>query len=239
MQLDVFLTPCAVTNEALQGTLTVVIDVLRATTTITKALSAGAAAVRPVTTKQEVDSQTARADTATYLRAGERNGEKIEGYDLGNSPLEYTNQTVAGRTIILTTTNGTRALSTTDAAEEVIVASMLNAFRVAQHIAERRQKTVLLCAGRYNRPALEDSLCAGLIMDHIHEIGLTPVKTDAAHLVEGYYTQAGDDLETAVEASGSVQRLRSIGHERDVSYCLQQDTLPLLPRYTDGEITLR
>lgn len=239
MQLDVFLTPCAATDEALEGTLTVVIDVLRATTTITKALSAGAAAVRPVATKRDVESQTARVDDARYLRAGERNGEKIEGYDLGNSPLDYTNQTVAERTIILTTTNGTRALSTTGAAEEVIVASMLNAYRVARHIAERKQDTVLLCAGRYNRPALEDSLCAGLIIDHIQEIGLTPDKTDAAHLIEGFYTHAGNDLETAVEASSSVQRLRTIGHERDISYCLQQDTLPLLPRYVAGKITVR
>lgn len=238
MHLDVFLTPCAVTDEALEGTLTVVIDVLRATTTITTALSAGAAAIRPVATMQEVEFQTASTDGNGYLRAGERDGEKIEGYDLGNSPLDYTSQTIEGQTIILTTTNGTRALSKASAAEEVIVGSMLNAYRVARWIAEREQDTVLLCAGRHNRPALEDTLCAGLLIDYLREIGASPEMTDAAHIVERFFDQT-DDLETAVEASSSVQRLRQIGHERDISYCLQQDSLPILPRFVDGEITLR
>ena len=238
MQLDVFLTPCSVSDETLDGSLTIVIDVLRATSTITTALSAGAAAIQPVATKQEVEFQTAQVEGSGYLRAGERNGEKIEGYDLGNSPLDYTNQTVEGQTIILTTTNGTRALSKADAADEVIVGSMLNAYRVARWIAEQQTDTVLLCAGRHNRPALEDTLCAGLVIDHLRELGLEPGLTDAARIVDTFY-QETDDFETAVEAGSSVQRLRDIGHERDISYCLQQDTLPILPRFVDGKITLR
>ncbi len=238
MHLDVFLTPCSITDDALEGTLTVVIDVLRATTTITTALSAGAAAIRPVATMQEVEFQTARAGGDGYLRAGERDGEKIEGYELGNSPLDYTSQTIDGQTIILTTTNGTRALSKASGAEDVIVGSMLNAYRVARCIAERERDTILLCAGRHNRPALEDTLCAGLIIDHLQEIGLTPTMTDAAHIVERLF-QRTDDLEAAVEPSSSVHRLRQIGHERDISYCLQQDTLPILPQFVEGQITLR
>lgn len=239
MYLDVFLTPCALTDEDLEGTITIVIDVLRATTTITRALSAGALSVQPAADRQAVKYLTAQTDDANYLRAGERDGVKIDGYDLGNSPLDYTAQTVADKTIILTTTNGTRALSKASAADQVIVASLLNSYRIARFIQETEKDTLLLCAGRYNRPALEDTLCAGLITHHLHDLGLRPELTDAAHMAHSLYQRSKADLAAAVEPSSSARRLRSIGHARDIPFCLQQDTLPLLPTYADGKITLR
>lgn len=107
MHLDVFLTPCTLSDEALEGRIAVVIDVLRATTTIASALSAGARAVQPAADRQTVEALRAQANDESYLRAGERDGVKIGGYDLGNSPLDYTAEAVAGKTVILTTTNGT------------------------------------------------------------------------------------------------------------------------------------
>lgn len=238
MHLDVFLTQCALTDEDLEGRIAVVIDVLRATTTITSALSAGAHSVQPAADKQAVEHLAAQVEDGNYLRAGERDGVKIDGYDLGNSPLDYTAQTVAGKTVILTTTNGTRALSKAGAADQIVVASLLNSNRVARFLHESTQDVVLLCAGRYNRPALEDSLCAGLIIHHLDRLGLQRKQADAAHMVHAFYQRSRDDLAAAVEPGSSAQRLRSIGHERDLPFCLQQDTLPLLPTYADGKITL-
>lgn len=238
MHLDVFLMPCALTDDDLEGRIAVVIDVLRATTTITRALSAGARAIQPAADRAGIERLAERAEDGSYLRAGERDGVKIDGYDLGNSPLDYTAETVADKTVLLTTTNGTRALAKAGAADKVVVASLLNSERVAEFLRERAQDVVLLCAGRYNRPALEDSLCAGSIVHHLDRLGVEREQTDAAHMVHAFYRRSMDDLAAAVEPSGSVQRLRSIGHERDLPVCLQQDTLPLLPTYADGEITL-
>ena len=164
-QIDVFLLPALVQPEELAGRTVVVIDVLRATTTIVQALASGATQVIPC---QEIaDARNLAIELpCPLLLGGERGGKQIPGFDLGNSPAEYTRDVVAGKTIVFSTTNGTRAMLRCKAARRVVIGAFLNFSAVCRELAGE-ERIALVCAGTDGHVTREDTLLAGAIVDDL------------------------------------------------------------------------
>jgi 2-phosphosulfolactate phosphatase len=223
--IEVILSPPEIDllpERDLAGCAAVVFDVLRATSTMVTALSHGAAGVWPARSIEEARALKERRPGA--LLGGERHGEKIAGFDLGNSPLEY-GENVRGREIISTTTNGTIALRAAENAERVLAASLLNNGAVAEHLAAQAPRGILLvCAGTFREAALEDILAAGML------ISLLPgcVPGDSAQLALALYRQEAHDLAGALRRGKNGRALIAKGREAEVEWCAQASLLPLV-----------
>ena len=238
MDAEVFLTYSNVGEEDVRGRTVVVIDVLRACSTIVTALDRGARAVMPVADMAEAGKIAGNLDPDVYRLGGERDGEKIEGYHLGNSPLEYTQETVQDRDIILNTSNGTQALSRAKGAKHLVAGCFLNASRVAEFVRSVDDAVTIVCAGRHNRLALEDTLCAGFLLDRLWDHREPDPVTDSAHTAFTLFETDQDALEEALRSSNHAERLAEQGFEADLDYCLQVDAVPALPYYSDNRLVL-
>jgi len=214
----------------------VVIDVLRACSTIVTALDRGARAVLPVADMAQAGKIASNLDPDIYRLGGEREGEKIEGYHLGNSPLEYTKETVEQRDVILNTTNGTKALNRATSAKHLIAACFLNAQRVVDFVREADEQVTIVCAGRQNRLALEDALCAGLLLARLWDHDAPTVLTDSAHTAFTLYETDQNNLPSALRGANHAEHLLQQGYENDLNYCFQTDTHSVLPYYTDNRL---
>ena len=226
------------------GKTAVVIDVLRATSVITTALDNGAREVIPVSTVEEAQNLYATCDNA--LRGGERNALKIEGFDLGNSPLEYKKKVVEGKTLILTTTNGTHAINNIKGAEAVVLACVRNAEAVVEVIARRndeaiqkenslsrlprfaRNDVVIVCAGTEGRFSLDDGLCAGMLIELLKQ--QTEVETDdMGLLLNRFYNESKGNLLNALSSCYHLKRLFTLGFYNDIKFCLETNRVTTVP----------
>src|SRR5207253_7702905 len=174
--LQAYFTPAKVKATDLTGRVAVVIDVLRATSTMIEALANGARTIFPVATIDEAVRLGQNLDRTATLLCGERKSVRIEGFDLGNSPFEFTDDAVAGKALVMSTTNGTRAVLCAADARRALVASLLNLDAVAQAVAEDGDDVAIICAGREQRFALEDAVCAGLIAERVRRLVAQPVR---------------------------------------------------------------
>jgi 2-phosphosulfolactate phosphatase len=231
VRLDVFPTTEAVEATALAGAAVLVVDVLRASTTIIAALANGSLAVIPVADPSEARRCAAALGPAGALLAGERRGEPIPGFDLGNSPLEMTAARVGGKTLILTTSNGTRALLAARPAAAIAVAAMVNLSAAAAWAVATERDVTVLCAGERGRLSLEDHVCAGLLVDRLARelprASLSARALDAARAAAGF----GKEVGRLAEASPWACHLRLCGRGGDVEACLGLDTATLAPVY--------
>jgi 2-phosphosulfolactate phosphatase len=241
-QLEVILTPAelpALAKRDLHDGVCVVFDVLRATSTFVAALHNGAKAVIPVS--EIAEALAIRKKQPDVLLGGERDGVRIRAkqtggidFDFGNSPREYTPEKVRGKTIVSTTTNGTRALRACTGAKTVLAASFLNLTATAEFIKKiQPAQIVLVCAGTYENMADEDVLAAGALCEK-----LEAEFSDSAEVARRAYAQAKHDLALAVRNSENARRLLAIPELRDdVAFCLQRDIYPLIARMdADGSV---
>ncbi|MEK3881562.1 2-phosphosulfolactate phosphatase [Paenibacillus sp. PL2-23] len=214
----------------------IAIDVLRATSTIVTALSAGAASIVPAETVMDARAMQRPGD----VMGGERFCRKIAGFDLGNSPKEYSELAVKGRRVILTTTNGTRAIHKSMRADYVLAASLLNAEACARAAVELKRDVVILCAGSHDDFAIEDGLCAGLLVEHMKAISPAPIECDdfgfAMHAM--YRERASRILET-LRSGQSGRRLQKLGSKGDIDDCANVDSLPIVPCLNGEQIIVR
>ncbi|NLW56400.1 MAG: 2-phosphosulfolactate phosphatase [Firmicutes bacterium] len=237
MRVDLVFTSGMKTVRDYHRKTVVVIDVLRASSTIITALANGCLDLLAVA--EPGDAAVIRRQIGEgCLTGGERNGLKIPGFDLGNSPLEYTAERVAGKRIIICTSNGTKALGEARNADELLIAAFLNAEKTSQYLREK-EDVVLFCAGSDGEPGLEDLLCAGMLIEHLVTEGEGQL-TDAARIGLLTYRQllAGRSSELAkvLYESDHTRYLASIGFAEDIDYCAQVDLLPYLVRVKDGRI---
>ena len=239
MKIEAILTPAelpALARRDLRGAACVVFDVLRATSTFVTALRNGAKAVIPAAEISEAlaikNSEFGIRNSESVLLAGERDGVKIRAaqtggtdFDLGNSPREFTPEMVRDRTIVSTTTNGTRALRACVGAQTVLAGSFLNLGATAEFIKKLQPARVLLvCAGTHENAALEDALAAGALCEL-----LAGEISDAAEIARCAHAQARSDLAAVVRNSENARRLLAIPELRDdVAFCLQRDIFPLI-----------
>jgi 2-phosphosulfolactate phosphatase len=226
--IDVFLTADTVAPARLGGASALAIDVLRASTSVIAALGNGAAAVIPVETVDEARACRAALGREALL-AGERHGDPPEGFDLGNSPREFTAGRVRGRTIVLTTSNGTRALFAARPAAAVAVAAFVNASAAAAWARERTGDVVLICAGSLGTPSLEDQACAGWLTTLIAAAEPTVTLTPRASEARDIGLRYGKDLEGLARDARHVRSLQAKGHGADVAVCFALDTSTVVP----------
>lgn len=204
----------------------VVIDVLRATSTIATALAMGAECVMPIETVLDAKAMRKAGD----LLGGERFCRVIPGFDLGNSPEEYNRKRVEGKRILLTTTNGTRAIHKAMRADCVLAGAFVNAAACASAVVSLKRDAVLVCAGSHDEFALEDGLCAGCLL-HLMQ-GLTErLETDdfGEAMLGLYESKRGCIPETLRQCSGG-RKLIKLGYERDVAFCSAEDAFACVPR---------
>jgi 2-phosphosulfolactate phosphatase len=214
--IDVALCPTEIQRLAqtnLSGVTAVVFDVLRATSSMITALEHDVTALWPVETIEEAHQMKTKLPGAVL--AGERKGLPIEGFDLGNSPEEF--EEVAGKQVIMTTTNGTRAIQQIKHAARVLIGSLLNLDALADHLfVEPPKKLLLVCAGTGDEFSLEDSIAAGALVARLSdEMQLT----DAAILVQGIYDRVGEDLREWLRQTRNGRALIKLGKGRDVDAC--------------------
>lgn len=247
--IDALLSPAeyqARRERGFAGTTCVVFDVLRATSVMITGLANGARSFVPV---EEISEALAwRRQQKDILLAGERDGLRIKNaagqgidFDLGNSPREYTRERVAGRDIVTTTTNGTRALRACATAETVLVGSFLNLAATAKWLAQQNaQRITLVCAGTGDHPALEDILCAGALVALLARSSATWTLSDAAKLSLLAYQQSAQCLAEMVGTGSNGARLLANAELRkDVDFCLRPDVYPLVASLgRDGKITV-
>lgn len=231
MRLDICFTPGGFQAQAYQEYTAVVLDILRATSSITTAFANDCYAVVPVTSVTAAWEYKQQPPQA--LLAGERQGQCIDGFDLGNSPFEYTRSKVTGQTIVMTTTNGTRALAAAASCRNVYIGSFLNAAQLCRQLAEEQTDIVIVCAGTEGRFSLEDALCAGLIADRLSRFYAL---SDTALAAQAMYHGAQPNVNDCVKASSHARYLESIGFAADVEYCLRHDCLDVVPYFTQGMI---
>lgn len=245
MNIDVILTPAELprlSKSDLAGTVCVVFDVLRATSTFVTALHNGAAAIIPVS--EIAEALEIKSKRPRVLTAGERHGMKIrvkeQEFDFGNSPGEFVPDKVKGQTIVSTTTNGTRALRACAHAKTVLAAAFLNLSATANFLRARQFQTiVLVCAGTGQNAALEDVVAAGALCDELKQGGEKPSFSDSARVALAAFRHAKTDLVGMTCESENAQRLMAIPELRgDIRFCLRRDVFELVAGMKGGKITI-
>lgn len=237
--IDVFTSARSFKEEDVRGKTAVIVDVLRATSTIVTALNHGAAGLIPVADMDEVSKIAQKLDSRQYLLCGEKNGEKIEGYHLGNSPLEYTAENVEGKTLIFKTSNGTEAIARAKRAEEILIGSFLNMNMVVEELRGMQDEIVVICAGWRGRLALEDMLCAGQIVYELGNGQLPQNSRDGAKVAFSLYEKYSERVDEVIRGSNHAMRLKELVNEEDVTYSCQLNTINILPELNDRMIGLK
>src|SRR5690606_35519437 len=239
MRLDVFLTPGELSPADILDRPVVVIDILRATTCIVQALSAGAKSIYPVASIEEALRLANTFGRDDVLLCGERKCLPIEGFDLGNSPREFVRERVAGKTLVMSTTNGTHVISLTGGAERVVIASLLNLKAVVDELARLEAEPVLVCAGRDKHFALEDAACAGLLASRLMEARPGEwTLNDGAQAALALAREFPPE-EALFRRTASGRTVESAGLEADLEFCARVDTHDIVPVLHERTITLR
>jgi 2-phosphosulfolactate phosphatase len=234
--LSVHLLPALFEPAELRGGVGLVIDLLRASTTIVQALASGAEAV--IACEEVDEARRTAADLAgsePVLLGGERGGVRIDGFDLGNSPLEYTRERVGGRTIVFTTTNGTRAIRRCAEADVIRIGAFTNHRAVLKWLSLEHRPVHLVCAGTNGRITAEDCLCAGAFAWQLIEFEelYEPGNDEAQIAIDAYHANAGADLNLleALRHSRGGRNLVALGYGADIEHAARCDLFDIVPEY--------
>ena len=239
MKVSLYLTPIPFGRAKLENRTVVVIDVLRSSTCICAALNAGARGVIPTDGPGEAGDMWTRIGSDMAVLAGERNGIKIENFQLGNSPAEFTSDSVGGKFVVITTTNGTAIFGKAHNARPVISAALVNISVVAQRVADEERDVVVVCSGREGHFSIEDTICGGMLIDLLnckHKKNLR--LNDAASLALLLYQNSRTKIRETIEQGEHGKYLASIGFASDIAIASEVDSIPVLPLLNDGRLIL-
>lgn len=228
--IDVCFSPELLHLYDLKGKAVVAVDILRATSTMVTAFAEGAATIYPVMDLEECRSYAAQG----CLTAAERNGIKAEGFDLGNSPFGYMGGKVRGRSIAITTTNGTRAIRLSEAAEEIVVGAFLNLQAVADHLEALGLDVLIVCAGWKGMFNLEDTLFAGALVERLQQ--RFESENDSTLAALHLYRTAKADMVGFLRQSSHVRRLEHLEIHKDIEFCLRHDQYSALPVWRQDKL---
>lgn len=231
-------SPALLNLYDVSNSIVVIIDVLRATSTIATVLFNGAKSIIPV------DSVSRCIEISKQIKgitAGERDGKIAEGLEYGNSPFEYPREFIEGKTLVLTTTNGTKLLhmALERGAKQIITGSFPNLDAVCTYLLAQNLPVMLACAGWKDRVNIEDMLFAGAVINQVKH-GFD-INCDSSQVAATIYTKAKEDLYGFMKAGNASHylRLSNYGLEKDIRYCLTPNTAPVLPFYKDGKLILQ
>jgi 2-phosphosulfolactate phosphatase len=236
--IDVALTLEELAHTPLAGVSAVMIDVVRASATIVTALAGGARAVVPVATPGEAMARARGWPGGDVVLGGERGGVPPPGFQCGNSPAEYTAERVGGRTVVFTTTNGTRALLALSGAKRVAVAGFVNAAAAVRWLARGDGGALAVCAGESGRFCLEDAACAGLLVERLRALRPDAPLSDGARAVAALWSHYRGDPGAVLSDAVWARVLAARGQGADLPLCAALDAFDAVPVARDGELVL-
>lgn len=231
------LSPALLHLYDVRDSIVVIIDVLRATSTIATALYNGAKSIIPV---DSVEKCISIGKDMECITAGERDGQVAEGLQYGNSSFEYPREFIAGKTLVLTTTNGTKLLhmALNNGATEIVTGAFLNLSAVCDHLLEKGKNVILACSGWKDKVNIEDTLFAGAVVSRVKD--QFNVSCDASNMAASLYKSAAVDLYAFMKESNATHyhRLTNFGLEKDIRHCLTADQANILPYYVDEHLVV-
>lgn len=239
MKVDIIISASDIKKEKLKEKVVVVIDVLRATTVMVTALNNGCTEVIPAREIEEA-LEIVGNEREKYILGGERNALKIKGFDFSNSPLDYTRENVEGRTLVMTTSNGTKAIKNSEGAEHIFIAAMINGKAVAEKLIELNKDVIFVNAGTAGEFSIDDFLTSGYIInclkhiakeENMEELVLTDIATTSHYIYEN-----NEDLFGFVKYATHYKRIEELGLQEDLKYCLTKDIVHIVPEYKDNKI---
>jgi 2-phosphosulfolactate phosphatase len=228
--LETCFSPVLYEADLHAGSIVVIIDILRATSAICTAFANGAESIIPVETVDEAREYKSRG----YLVAAERDGYILDFADFGNSPFNFTRERVEGKTIVYSTTNGTRIIKMSSSAGRIVIGSFLNMSALADWIISQEMDIVLFCAGWKNRFNLEDTICAGAMAEKLLASSLYSTICDSTHAAMDLWTLAKNDLQGYIEKAAQRSRLRDKGLDDCIGFCLTADFTKKIPVIKNG-----
>lgn len=224
LTVDVCLSPYLYPVQHKEDSIVVVIDILRATTAMCTAFHYGVEKMIPVATVEEATEYKKQG----FMVGAERNGITLEGFDFGNSPFSYMDKKLIGKTIVISTTNGTQAIEAAKAAHQVVIGAFSNISALCKYLISQNRSVLLLCSGWKNRFNWEDSIFAGAVTKRLLESGLHKTG-DAALAMAFLYDQSQKNQIKFLRNSSHAERLASMGLKKDIKYCFQLDQTDVIP----------
>ncbi|EPY2307337.1 2-phosphosulfolactate phosphatase family protein [Clostridium sporogenes] len=234
MNIDIVISADHIDDKRLINKTIVVIDILRATSVITTAIDNGCKKVIPVLTVEEA-KDIAQNSKDNIILGGERNALKIDGFNFSNSPLEYTKKYVEGKTVVLSTTNGTRAINNSFNAKTILISALINSKATAKAIDKLNEDLVIINSGTNGQFSIDDFICSGYLIDCLYNIRKDLELSDIAKTAYYIYTN-NKDIGSFVQKATHYNRLKSLNLEKDLEYCFQKDIIDIVPQYKDGYI---
>jgi 2-phosphosulfolactate phosphatase len=233
MNIDLIISADDIKPEKIKNKTVVVIDILRATSVIITAVNNGCKNVIPVITVEEA-FELSMHDRSNYILGGERNAVKIDGFDCSNSPLEFTEEILKDKTLIMSTTNGTKAINGCVGAAHILIGGVINAAAAAQRVSELGGDVVLVNAGTDGEFSMDDFIAAGYIAHIIlsmKEASLSDIAKTALYMYESH-----PDLLSFIRHAHHYKRIERLGLEKDVQYCCRKNIISIVPEYVNGVI---
>ncbi|MDD6796024.1 MAG: 2-phosphosulfolactate phosphatase family protein [Clostridiaceae bacterium] len=235
MNIDVIISADYIKEELIKDKVVVVIDILRATSVITTAIKNGAKSVIPFLTVEEAFEKQKELGKERCVLGGERRAVKIEGFDFSNSPLEYDEEVVKDKHLIITTTNGTRALTSCTTADRIFIGCMINGEAVAEKLVELNKDVVIVNAGTNGQFSMDDFICTGFIIDEVikstSKLDLTDI-AKTAHIAYEDHPNIIDYMKKARHYGV----MMGLNLEKDIEYCIQKNVTRVVPEYIDNHI---
>jgi len=236
MKIEVLFSPVQADELFFTGKTTVVIDVLRASTTIITALSNGAKEIVPVGTVEFAVKVSGGIFGGQTLLGGERNTKKIEGFALGNSPAEYTKEIVSGKSIVFYSTNGSRAIVKAKYSANLFICSFNNLKTLAKHLKNLNEDVVVLCSGNNNFFSLEDSVCAGMLVSELIMENKNSELTDSAKSAMALFKSFGKNILKLLSETDHGRLLIENGYKNDLQACAELDNTEVIPFYSGNTL---
>lgn len=238
MKVDIIISADDINESKIENKVVVVIDMFRATSVIVTALNNGCKEVIPYLTIEETLEYANNLRREEYILGGERKAVKIDGFDLSNSPLEYTRERVENKTILMTTTNGTRTLTKSIGAKKVLIGAMINARAVAKTLIEIKEDVVIINAGTNGHFSMDDYICSGYIINEMlkkyENIMLTDIAKTANLIYEGH-----KDILSYVKEASHYSVMKVLNLDSDIEYCMKKSIVEEVPEYFNGKIVLK
>ncbi len=232
LSIEVCISPAIFDKYVNKESNVVVIDVFRATSSVCTGFKNGLKELIPIADKEDARKMKEQG----FLVAAERNGIKLDFADFGNSPYNFSKENVEGKTIVYSTTNGTKAIQKASECNKVVLASFLNLSAVCEYLISEKRNIIVLCAGWKTKLSLEDTVLAGAITEKILESNLYYTKCDTATTALDLWSLAKVDLVQYMQKAAQRDRLRQFGLDDVIEYCLQIDTMRIIPYYDNGKI---
>lgn len=229
--LEVCLSPELIKHYGVENKIVVVVDILRATSCMVTAFAHGVKSIIPVASLEECEQYRIKG----CIAAAERDGKIAKGFDIGNSPYSFMDKSLKGKTVALTTTNGTMAIQRAEAADEVVIGSFLNRSILANYLMNQTADVLILCAGWKGKMNLEDSIFAGALVEDLKNHFY--FENDSAFAAQILYSSSKKDLFKFITTNSShYKRLKNLNLDKDIRFCMQSDLYPVIPVMKEGAL---